>query len=257
MGAKNDVIYKASEDTLMKIVICDDEKSTCAELERIIMGYASKYGAKLQVDVFLSGDTLTEWLYREEAPEVLFLDIELPGINGVAVGDYIRRILENEQIFIVYISSKKNYAMQLFQNRPFDFLVKPLNEKMVHHVLDNIYRVMGKTDSFFEYSSKGIIYRIPCKDILYFQSIGRKINIVTRKEMKTFYGKLTEVQEAVSEYLFLGIHKSYLINFNYVKEYTYEWVKMLNGDILSISKVNRAEIRKKILERETDEFRNY
>lgn len=54
----------------------------------------------------------------------------------------------------------------------------------------------------------------------------------------------------------MGIHKSYLINYNYVKEYTYEWVKMINGDILNISKVNRAAVRRKILERETDEFRN-
>ena len=50
----------------------------------------------------------------------------------------------------------------------------------------------------------------------------------------------------------LNIHKSYLINFNYVVEYTYEWVKIINGDILNISKVNRSEIRRKILEIECD-----
>lgn len=50
----------------------------------------------------------------------------------------------------------------------------------------------------------------------------------------------------------MNIHKSYLINFNYVVEYTYEWVKIINGDILNISKVNRSEIRRKILEIECD-----
>jgi hypothetical protein len=43
---------------------------------------------------------------------------------------------------------------------------------------------------------------------------------------------------------------------HYVEEYTYEWVKMVNGDILSISKIHRATVRKKILEREMDELEN-
>ena len=46
------------------------------------------------------------------------------------------------------------------------------------------------------------------------------------------------------------------MNRNYVKEFTYEWVKMLNGDVLNISKINRADVRRKILESAADEFRN-
>ncbi|MDO4337214.1 MAG: LytTR family DNA-binding domain-containing protein [Eubacteriales bacterium] len=241
----------------MHVIICDDEKITCAELERILTEYSSERGVKLQTDVFFSGDALIDYLYKEEAPDILFLDIELPGVNGVVVGDYVRRILENEQIFIVYISSKEQYALQLFKNRPFDFLVKPLNAEKIFRVLDNIYRIVGKSNCDFEYQNKGITYRVQYRDILYFQSIGRKINIVLRQETKGFYGKLTDVEAKLPKYLFLNIHKSYLINFNYVKEYTYEWVKMVNGDILNISKANRAEVRRKILEREANELRNY
>ena len=50
--------------------------------------------------------------------------------------------------------------------------------------------------------------------------------------------------------------QSYLVNKSYVKEFTYEWVKMLNGDILNISKINRADVRRKILESAADEFEN-
>lgn len=237
----------------MNIVICDDEKSTCAELENILMDYALERKVKLQTEVFYSGDTLIEYVGRDEVPDIIFLDIEIPVCNGVVVGDYIRRVLENDHAFIIYISSKKQYALQLFQNRPFDFLIKPLNRQKVFGVLDAIYRITQKGNNDFVYQSNGIMYRVSYKDILYFQSEGRKINIVTRQQIKTFYGKMAEVRETVPEYLFLNIHKSYVINFNYVVEYTYEWVKMLNGDILSISKINRSAIRKKIMERETNE----
>lgn len=76
-----------------------------------------------------------------------------------------------------------------------------------------------------------------------------------KNERKTFYGKLSAIEEQAPDF-FLKIHKSYLINRNYVKEFTYEQVKMTNGDLLSISKVNRADVRRKILESAADEFRN-
>lgn len=179
----------------MNIVICDDEKSTCAELEAVIIQYASERNVDLQTEVFFSGNTLMECLSREEATDILFLDIELPGSDGVVVGDYIRSVLENEHMYIIYISSKTQYALDLFQNRPFDFLVKPLNKKRIFQVLDTIYKIAGKSNSDFEYQNKGITYQIPYKEILYFQSDGRKIHIVTKQETKSFYGKLSEVEK--------------------------------------------------------------
>lgn len=241
----------------MYVIVCDDEKSTCSQLECLLADYALRRGVKLRTDSFFSGDALIDHLDKEETPDVLFLDIELPRLSGVAVGDYIRRVLENEQIFLVYISSKERYALQLFKNRPFDFLIKPLNEEKVFPVLDNICRIVGKSNCEFEYQNKGSVYRIPYRDILYFQSAGRKISIVARQGERTFYGKLADVAAKLPERLFLSIHKSYLVNVNYVQEYTYECVKMLNGDTLTISKVNRAAVRRKILEREADEFGDY
>lgn len=105
------------------------------------------------------------------------------------------------------------------------------------------------------YQNHNDSFRIAYNDILYFQSEGRKINIVMKDGIETFYGKLSAMEEKVPEF-FLRIHKSYLVNQNYVKEFTYEWVKMINGDILNISKANRAKVRRKILESAADEFRN-
>ena len=243
------------EAKIMKVIICDDEKSTCSELEENILKYAREKSVPLVTEVFYSGDTLLDYLKREKI-NILFLDIELPGKDGVMVGKYIREVLEEENIFLVYISSQENYALQLFQNRPFDFLVKPIEQAKIYHVLDNIYRISGKNCVGFEFQAQNSTYRISYKDILYFQSTGRKINIVMKKEVKTFYGKLNEIEKRIPENVFLRIHKSYLVNKNYVKEFTYEWVKMLNGDVLNISKINRADVRRKILESAANEFKN-
>lgn len=243
------------EGKIMKAIICDDEKSTCSELEKIILKYAKEKSVSLATGIFYSGDTLLDYLKREKI-NILFLDIELPGKDGIMIGKYIREVLEDENIFLIYISSKENYALQLFQNRPFDFLIKPIEQAKIYHVLDNIYRISGKNSVGFKFQAQNSTYRISYKDILYFQSTGRKINIVMQKEVRTFYGKLNEIEEKIPENLFLRIHKSYLINKSYVKEFTYEWVKMLNGDVLNVSKTNRPDVRRKILEGTSDEFEN-
>ncbi len=239
----------------MRVMICDDEKGTCAELEQMVKTFALEKCIKLEVDVFFDGDILIEYLKTEKAPDILFLDIEIPGKNGVKVGKYIREKLKNPDMFLVYISSKKDYALELFQNQPFDFLVKPIKTERLLHIMEKIFNILDRSESNFEYKNQGNSYRIMYKDILYFQSNGRKVNIVMKEGIRDFYGKLSEVQEACPESLFLRIHKSYLVNMHYVKEITYKWIKMTNGDVLDISKSNRVEIRRKVMESMANEIR--
>ena len=238
----------------MRIIVCDDEISTCAEIEQMLRNFAFERCIKLEVDIFYDGGVLSEYLKNEKAPDILFLDIELPGLNGVEIGKYIRDILKNSGMFLVYISSKKEYAMELFQNQPFDFLVKPIRKEKLYHVMEKIFHIVGRNEGNFKYKNKGNTYRIMYRDILYFQSDGRKINIVMGKEVQSFYGKLSEVEDACPENLFLRIHKSYLINIYNVKEITYEWVKMVNGDVLDISRSNRVMIRRKVMESMSNEI---
>lgn len=93
------------EGKIMKTIICDDEKSTCSELEEIILKYAKEKSVSLVTEVFYSGDTLLDYLKREKI-NILFLDIELPGKDGVMVGKYIREVLEEwtneDDVCIVY-----------------------------------------------------------------------------------------------------------------------------------------------------------
>ena len=83
----------------MKAIICDDEKSTCSDLEDLLLKYAKEKKVSLNTEVFYSGDPLLDYLKREKT-DILFLDIELPGMNGVSVGKYI--------IFFCYIYLPKN-----------------------------------------------------------------------------------------------------------------------------------------------------
>lgn len=236
---------------MYRIAICDDENSTCNQLELYLEQYMKRHYVSFEIQIFYSGETLCEFLNYGNTINCIFLDIELPGINGVQIGKYLREILENEMIDIIYISSKTNYAMELFQCRPLDFLVKPLSYEKIEKVLNISIKKGGVRSKNFEFHSEGRTQKLLLSQILYFRSDNKKIYIVLNaEEEKCFNGKLDEVEKRVPKDLFLRIHKSYLINFDYVLEYRYEYVKIVNGDVLTISKAHRKGVKAALIQYE-------
>ncbi len=235
---------------MLNIVICDDEKGTCEELKELLINHAFGNLMSYRIESFYSGTELSEYLMKNNRADILFLDIALPGVDGINVGKLIRNTIGDEQTVIVYISSSTSYALELFQNRPFDFLIKPLEKEKIVSVMDKIFRFLEKNAAFLEFQNKGRLYKIPYKDILYLQSEKRKIKVVTVKGVEEYYGKLNETEKILPVDTFLKIHKSYLINSRFVETYTYEQITMVDGSVLNISQPQRPYVRKKILESE-------
>lgn len=112
---------------MLRIAICDDMINICDELKLFLNQYQHKKNIKIQISIFYSGEAFIADSEKNQF-DLIFLDIALAQMNGIEVGKYIREKLKNEIIQIIYISSEPNYAVSLFQNRPFHFLLKPLNE---------------------------------------------------------------------------------------------------------------------------------
>lgn len=239
---------------MFHIGICDDEKGTCAELENILYKYGKTHGVKIDVSVWYTGELLCDFLEKGNPLDLLFLDIELISTNGIKVGSFIREELENLETMIVYISSKNTYAMHLFRLQPLDFLIKPLTQDLVDGVMDRSIKLYEKRNQFFEYHTKGSHFKIPYKDILYFYSENKKINIVLKEEKLQFNGRLREISRIVP-HNFILIHQSYLVNLDYIAECSYESVKMRNGAVLSISQPYRKSVREQIMQNQWEKMK--
>lgn len=163
------------------------------------------------------------------------------------VKSYIREELEDEIVQIAYISAKTEYAMELFSFRPINFLVKPLQRSQVEKVLDKYLLITGKDDLSFEYKKKTDHYKVPIKDIIYFESEKRKIHIQLLKKRDEFYGSMEEIYQKLKSHQFLYIHRSIIVNYRYIKKLTYESVIMVNDIELPISQPRRTEIKRMCL----------
>ena len=93
---------------------------------------------------------------------------------------------------------------------------------------------------YFKVKNNNDIKFIPYKDILYFTSNARKISVITNKDKYTCYGKINELNNITG---FIKVHKSFLVNLNYLKEYSYKSLKMTNNDNIPISQSLRPYVK--------------
>ena len=108
--------------------------------------------------------------------------------------------LRNEITQIVYVSALEEYAIQLFQNRPMDFLIKPIKQEDIDKIMNNYIHVFGKKEKHvFEYRVGKNQYRIGYDDIIYFQSTGRKVEIVTYDKRIDFYSSMDEIEKQLNK----------------------------------------------------------
>lgn len=231
---------------MYNIGICDDGIKFCSQFERMILSYCERKGIKSDIKVWYSGEALCEYLKNENHLDILFLDIELLKITGIEVGNYIRETLGNRGMSIVYISGKSSYAQQLFKTQPVDFLVKPILQDVLDETLDLVIKIINDGKEKFEFQKGKDYYYISYKDIIYFCSEGRKIKIATKNGMLDFYGKLNDIAVEIPK-VFVQIHQSFVVNKGYISKYTYENIELVDGTILSISKVNRKKVRETLL----------
>lgn len=234
---------------IYKIAVCDDEKVICKKIFDMINLCSEKMGISFETDCFVSGEELCQEMKKAKY-DLIFLDIELPKMNGVAVGKYIRETLSNEVVQIVYISSKQQYAMELFDIRPMNFLIKPITSEKIQAIIEKLLKLNSVDTQLFKFKIRQDYIKLPLSEIMYFSSNGRKISIVSPNKTHEFYGSLENIYTDVKARNFLYIHKSYIVNYRFVRQYEYEQVTLINGTVLPISQPRRKPIRKIIMEME-------
>ncbi|MDK2943160.1 MAG: hypothetical protein PWP56_2673 [Acetobacterium sp.] len=228
---------------MFSIAICDDQRAICSEIETIILDYQKSTRLEIQIEVFYSAEKLGIYMEDQHSFDLIFLDIEMKGFNGLDLGRKIRQEMDNQITQIVYVSGKESYFKDLFEVRPMHFLSKPVEPDQVVKDVELAMKLANRLGGVFSYKIGSDTHKLPVKNIIYFQSVNREIKIVTTTGEELFYGKLQEVFRQVAKYRFINIHKSYIINYEQVANFKYDEVVMSNSDCLPISQLKRKEVR--------------
>ena len=229
---------------MLRIALCDDENAICSELENYIMQACEELHIESEIDIFSSGSILKKHLIDGSMYNIFFLDIELNDESGITISDCIRNEVNDESAQIVYVSGKTEYDRQLFAFRPFSFIEKPFDANVIRTTLEKYMRIYGDKNALFHYKYAHDTYWVNLSSVLYFKSNRKIISIISLSSKEDFYGTMSSLIEQLSTQGFISPHKSYLINYRFIRAFQADAIIMVNGDEIPIAKGKRDEISK-------------
>lgn len=195
---------------MLRIGICDDQ-SESRETLRFALERLLREGEEEIVYEFSTGAGAVHWLENHPGEiDLLFLDVEMDGMNGMQAAEKIREF--NQEILLVFVTGYSDYVFEGYRVNAMDYLLKPAKRERLEELLVRVRRTLEarKGREYIIKNTEGT-YRFALNDISYFYSDKRKVNLVSQEKEYSFYGKLDEVAEKLSE-SFVRIHQRYLVN---------------------------------------------
>ena len=221
----------------MRIAVCDDEELFRIEFKNVLD--KALVNVDYDIDTFSGGSSLYE-AFLKEPFDLVFLDVEMPGIDGITLAKRLRAISEN--VHIVFLTSHIEYALEGYEVNALRYLVKPVDMNKLGEVLkyvqdkkNNSRQIMIREDG------EDIV--IDISDIIYMESMDKNVRIVTSKREYVTRYNISDYEEELKNSGFLRIHRGYLISLSKVKKIVKNDVVM-DGDIsLPVSRSNLKALK--------------
>lgn len=228
---------------MLSIAVCDDEIIECAGMAEKIRGTLEEMKVPCFLRQFNSGEEL---LQSEENFDIVFLDIMMDGLDGMKTAKRIRKKASCR--LLVFISASREYVFDAYDVEAFWYLVKPVETVKLKQVLKKaVLKTEAASPDFILVNKGRQKQKIFLRDILYFEIMGRLIDIHKTGGTSDYYGKIGILEEELREKGFFRCHKSYLVHLKYVKGYNRQEAVLDNGEKIPISKRRYEEFCKALL----------
>ena len=216
----------------MRIAVCDDEELFRIEFKSVLDKVL--INAEYDIDTFSGGSSLYE-AFLKNPFDLVFLDIEMPGIDGITLAKRLRAVSENVQI--VFLTSHIEYALEGYEVNALRYLVKPVDMNKLSVVLKYIQDKKNNSRQIM-IKQEGEDIVIDINDVIYMESMDKNVRIVTSKSEYITRYNISDYEEELKNSGFLRIHRGYLISLSKVKKIVKNDVVM-DGDIsLPVSRSN-------------------
>ncbi|MDD5900041.1 MAG: LytTR family DNA-binding domain-containing protein [Lachnospiraceae bacterium] len=202
----------------MRIGICDDEKYARLEVRRLCELYFGEHKTEHNYIEFESGEAVLAYSTKQNSDpiDLLFLDVEMNGLDGIRLKEQLlrQRVIER----IVFVTSHKDKVFDAFGQKTIGFIPKPPAYERVEKMLTIVREEKRENVELVFIGYNGKEQSIRLNDIVYFKASGSYTEIysyasdMTRMEYFVISKKIGEVEQSMEDYSVLRVHKSFLVN---------------------------------------------
>lgn len=227
-----------------KCLIVDDESMAGSFLQH----YCERAGIFEVAGVFENAESALDVL-KKKIIDVLFLDVEMPGISGFQLMDQLPYMPK-----VVLTTSKTDYAYHAFQYNVTDYLKKPIGFNRFQETCNKITGLLLKEEKQtvatpvqedIYIKADGKFIRLTYEDILYIESMGDYVKYFTATKTYITHSTLKAVEEKVNQNSFIKVHRSYIVNLRKIKDIQDNSL-VIEGKVIPISKSLKPEVMQKI-----------
>lgn len=229
----------------VNICICDDSSQGRASVSRLVSDWARQSGQDVRITEFPTAEAFL-FRYKELAPDIVLLDIEMPGMNGVELAKRLRA--ENKLIQIIFITGYSEYIAEGYEVAALHYLLKPVSPQKLFSTLDRAMEKLATDGRKLVITTSAETVLLPIYEIRYIEVVKNYITLHGKSDY-TIKKTLKEIEGELDE-RFLRVGRSYIVNLRFVSRVTRTELFLRGGETVPLPRgayetVNRAIIRLK------------
>lgn len=227
---------------MMKIAICDDEihfiDAICPMLEK----WAKEREIELTLYRFMNGDDLID-AQKSECMDLIILDVIMPLLSGIDTARELRNT--NQTVPIVFLTSSREFAVDSYEVKALNYLIKPVDEAKLFLVLDDFLKAFRQPETFFTAKTADGFQRIDIADVDYLEAQNKQVLVHLSNDrtiaIRELFSKCAEVFSP--ENGFCCCHRSYIVNLNNVERFSKTEIITVHNAVIPISRNSYAAFK--------------
>lgn len=234
---------------MIKIAFCDDDMEVLHQMNELLDRYRVERNEDITYAVFQSPFELLTEIEKGIRPDILFLDVVMPGQNGMDVAKEIRQYDTNMKI--IFLTSSPEFAVESYSVGAYFYQLKPIWEESFFRLMDAVLaECEKKKKNSLILRSKDGITRIDLQQLEYCEVLGRKLLFhLENGAVLESAGSLDDLAGQLMQYSnFFRPHRSFLVNMEYIQNISSRSIKMVNDAEIPIPHGKCSEIKNTYME---------
>ena len=225
----------------MKICICDDDNFSVSEIRSLLKPFRTESDA-FDVSDFSCGEELIESYKNGRGFDIVFIDIEMKGMNGIEAAERIREIAP--ETIIIFVSGHPGYIFEAFRIEALHFLVKPIKKREFTDVFARAMKKYTSLNASVILKWESVRNKIAINKISYVEGYRRHLIVHTANGVYEAVGKISEIYELLKPHGFVRVHQGFIVNMNYIQSFTTNEVELTDGSKVAVSVRKKQEALK-------------